>query len=46
MNIYDFTDAVNRDLIVLDKENPPLSENKIINEAIKKVLDNLQLEDL
>ena len=46
MNIYDFTDAVNRDLIVLDKDSPPLSENRIINEAIKKVLDNLQLEDL
>ena len=45
-SIYDFTDAVNRDLIVLDKNNPPLSENKIINDAIKTVLDNLQIDDL
>ena len=46
MDIYDFTDAVNKDIIVMDKDNPPLSKNKIINGAIKKVLDNLQLEDL
>ena len=46
MDIYDFTDAVNRDIKVLDKEDPPLSENKTINDAIKKVLDNLQLDDL
>ena len=46
MDIYDFTDAVNRDVIVLDKKNPPLSDNEDINEAVKKVLDNLQIEDL
>ena len=46
MDIYDFTDAVNRDIIVVDKNNPPLSDNEDINDAIKKILDNLRIEDL
>jgi len=46
MDIYDFTDAVNRDIIVMDKNNPPLSDNEDINDAIKKILDNLRIEDL
>ena len=46
MDIYNFTDVANRDIIVRDKNNPPLSENEIINKAIKKTLDNLQIEDL
>ena len=46
MNIYDFTDEKSRDIIVLDKNNPPLSKNEIINAAVKKTLENIEVDDL
>ena len=46
MNIYDFTDARPKDIIVQNKNKLPLSDNKIINEAIKKTLNNLEINDL
>ena len=46
MDIYDFTDEKSRDIIVLDKNNPPLSKNEIINAAVKKTLENIEVDDL
>ena len=46
MNIFKFTDEKSNDIIVLDKNNPPLSKNEIINAAVKKTLENLETDDL
>ncbi len=44
--IYDWSDEQSRDIIVLDKNNPPLSKDEIINAAVKKTLENLKIDDL
>ena len=46
MNIYDITKTISPDIIVLDKNNPPLSKDEIINAAVKKTLENIETDDL
>ena len=46
MNIFKFTDEKGNDVIVLDKDNPPLSNNEIINKAVKMTLENIDNKDL